>query len=61
MPFFFDPNWDALIEALPGTVAPGEAPRFPPVLAGPYLLVALQRYLRLSQAGGGRGLIAPPL
>lgn len=37
MPFFFDPNWDALIEALPGTVPPGEAPRFAPVLAGPYL------------------------
>ncbi len=37
MPFFFDPNWDALIEALPGTVPEGEAPRFPPVLAGPYL------------------------
>lgn len=37
MPFFFDPNWDALIEALPGTVPAGEAPRFAPVLAGPYL------------------------
>jgi isopenicillin N synthase-like dioxygenase len=37
MPFFFDPNWDALIEALPGTVPPGETPRFPAVLAGPYL------------------------
>jgi len=37
MPFFFDPNWDALIEALPGTVPEGEAPRFAPVLAGPYL------------------------
>lgn len=37
MPFFFDPNWDALIEALPGTVPEGEAPKFPPVLAGPYL------------------------
>jgi isopenicillin N synthase-like dioxygenase len=37
MPFFFDPNWDALIEALPGTVPSGEAPKFAPVLAGPYL------------------------
>lgn len=37
MPFFFDPNWDALIEALPGTVLSGEAPRYAPVLAGPYL------------------------
>jgi isopenicillin N synthase-like dioxygenase len=37
MPFFFDPNWDALIEALPGTVVPGDVPKFAPVLAGPYL------------------------
>ncbi len=37
MPFFFDPNWEALIEALPGTVPEGEAPRYAPVLAGPYL------------------------
>lgn len=37
MPFFFDPNWEALIEALPGTVLAGETPRYPPVLAGPYL------------------------
>lgn len=37
IPFFFDPNWDALIEALPGTVPAGEKPRYAPVLAGPYL------------------------
>jgi isopenicillin N synthase-like dioxygenase len=37
IPFFFDPNWDAEIACLPTCLAPGEVPRFPPVLAGPYL------------------------
>ena len=37
IPFFFDPNWDAEINCLPNCVQPGTEPRFPPVLAGPYL------------------------
>ncbi len=37
MPFFFDPNWDAEIACLANCVAPGEAPRYEPVQAGPYL------------------------
>lgn len=37
MPFFFDPNWEAEIACLPGCEVPGEAPRYAPVLAGPYL------------------------
>ncbi len=37
MPFFFDPNWEAEIACLANCVAPGEAPRFEPVQAGPYL------------------------
>lgn len=37
MPFFFDPNWEAEIACLPGCEIPGEAPKFAPVLAGPYL------------------------
>lgn len=37
MPFFFDPNWDAEIACLPSCAIPGEAPKFAPVLAGPYL------------------------
>jgi len=37
MPFFFDPNWEAEIACLPTCQVPGEAPRFAPVQAGPYL------------------------
>lgn len=37
MPFFFDPNWEAEIACLPSCEIPGEAPKFAPVLAGPYL------------------------
>ena len=38
IPFFHHPNWDAVIECLPGCTSPGEAPRFAPVTAGEYLL-----------------------
>lgn len=37
MPFFFDPNWEAEIACLPSCEIPGAAPKFEPVLAGPYL------------------------
>ena len=35
--FFSDANPDALVEALPGCVAPGETPRYDPILCGDYL------------------------
>ena len=35
--FFHNPNYDAPVAALPGTVAPGEAPRFPPTTSGEHL------------------------
>jgi isopenicillin N synthase-like dioxygenase len=35
--FFADANPDALVNALPGCVAPGEAPRYAPTLCGDYL------------------------
>ena len=35
--FFLDPNPDALVEVLPACLAPGEPPRYPPVLAADYL------------------------
>jgi isopenicillin N synthase-like dioxygenase len=35
--FFFDPNPDALIECLPGCSAPGQLPKYPPILAANYL------------------------
>lgn len=34
MAFFHNPNWDAVIEPI---LEPGEAPRFEPVVAGPWL------------------------
>lgn len=35
--FFHNPNYDAPVEALPGTVPPGEAPRYPPTTSGEHL------------------------
>jgi isopenicillin N synthase-like dioxygenase len=35
--FFHNPNYDAPVEALPGTVPDGEAPRFPPTTSGEHL------------------------
>ncbi len=32
--FFMHPNYDAVISSLPGCVGPGEAAKYPPVLAG---------------------------
>jgi len=39
--FFSDANPDALVEVLPVCVAPGEAPRYAPVLCGDYLTARL--------------------
>ncbi|MGI9621744.1 MAG: isopenicillin N synthase family dioxygenase [Acidimicrobiales bacterium] len=35
--FFHQPNWDAEISPLPTCVPPGQAPKYEPVLAGPWL------------------------
>lgn len=35
---FFDPDYDTRIEALPGCVRPGEAPAYPPVSCGDYIV-----------------------
>ena len=37
IPLFYSPNFYARIEALPGTVPPGQAPRFAPCTAGEHL------------------------
>ena len=42
MPFFLHFRPDFLIEALPGTVADGEAPKWPPITAHDYLLERLR-------------------
>lgn len=40
--FFLDPNPDALVACLPGCVAAGETPRYPPILAADYLAARLK-------------------
>jgi isopenicillin N synthase-like dioxygenase len=35
--FFHNPNYDAPVAALPGTVAPGESPRYAPTTSGEHL------------------------
>jgi isopenicillin N synthase-like dioxygenase len=35
--FFGDPNADALVECLPSVLAPGEAPKYPPITYADYL------------------------
>ena len=47
MPFFLHFRPDYLIEALPGTVAPGETPKWPPITAHDYLAERL-REIKLS-------------
>jgi len=39
--FFFDPNPDAEVAAIPSCVAPGEAPRYAPITAAKYLQMRL--------------------
>ena len=41
VPFFMDPNMHTKVEALPGTVPEGEAPRFEPVVYSDYLMQRL--------------------
>ena len=36
--FFHQPDWFANIETLPSCLAPGETPKYEPVLSGPYLM-----------------------
>jgi isopenicillin N synthase-like dioxygenase len=38
IPFFYEPGYFARIEAVPGTVPPGQVPRFKPCTAGEHLI-----------------------
>jgi isopenicillin N synthase-like dioxygenase len=38
IPFFHNANYHAVIECLPTCLAPGERPKYPPVMAGPHLM-----------------------
>lgn len=40
--FFHQPNWHQEIACLPTCLAPGEAPKYEPVLSGPYLMSKFQ-------------------
>jgi isopenicillin N synthase-like dioxygenase len=43
MPYFQNANWSARISCLPSCLAPGEKPRYEPVLAGPHLMGKFRR------------------
>ncbi|RYF23140.1 MAG: isopenicillin N synthase family oxygenase [Comamonadaceae bacterium] len=43
IPFFYEPDYLARIEAVPGTVAPGETPRYAPCTAGEHLVEMYRR------------------
>ncbi len=38
IPFFVEPDYDTPVEAIPSCLAPGEAPRYDPVISGEYLM-----------------------
>jgi isopenicillin N synthase-like dioxygenase len=52
IPFFFEPDYLARIEPVPGTVRPGETPRFKPCTAGEHLREMYLRTYGLSAKGG---------
>jgi isopenicillin N synthase-like dioxygenase len=47
MPFFQNANWSAEIACLPTCLGPGDTPKYPPVLAGPYLMDKFRRSVEL--------------
>ncbi len=48
IPLFWSPNFHTRVEAVPGTVAPGEAPRFSPCTAGEHLTEMYRRSYGLA-------------
>jgi isopenicillin N synthase-like dioxygenase len=51
MPYFQNANWAATISCLPTCLAPGEKPRYEPVLAGPHLMGKFRK--SVTSAGSG--------
>jgi isopenicillin N synthase-like dioxygenase len=47
MPYFQNANWSAEITCLPTCLAPGESPRYEPVLAGPHLIGKFRKSVKL--------------
>ena len=48
--FFLDANADALVEAIPSCVSPGERPRYAPITAGAYLASRFAQTYGFTQA-----------
>ena len=48
IPYFQNANWSAEISCLPTCLAPGETPRYEPVLAGPHLMSKFRKSVSLS-------------
>ena len=51
MPFFQNANWAATISCLPTCLAPGEKPRYEPVLAGPHLMGKFRKSITFAGSG----------
>ncbi len=52
--FFFDPNPDALVAAIPGCAPAGESPRYPPILGADYLKMRLDASKPAGIGGAGK-------
>jgi isopenicillin N synthase-like dioxygenase len=48
--YFHQPNWHAEIACLPSCLAPGERPKYEPVLSGPYLMSKFQSTVKPAAA-----------
>ena len=53
MAVFFDPGYDTVIETLPTCLAPGQAPRYPPIACGAYIGERFDAVFRYRGAGRG--------
>jgi isopenicillin N synthase-like dioxygenase len=51
IPFFFDPDMDAVIECLSTCTRPGESPKYDPITYGEYLLGRLNAHYAYRKAG----------
>lgn len=51
LPFFFDPDFYAPVECLPGCVAPGKEARFKPTTAGRHMLEKIAELFEYAQKG----------
>ena len=50
--FFHQPNYDAIIECLPGCLKEGETAKYPPISSGDHLL---SKFVKQTTFGGTKG------